>query len=477
MPSPSAPLAILLIATLVVSAPASAARSEYTPYAEAVAAITAAGADLPEALRGKTGKELSRSWPGWIRRQDKTVRERLERGEEDTLANFILLGTSYTRHPRVTGELVEQLHARADHDQERAARELTMVLSARIRDLILAMAAPRRNERVEFMRRLVIARGHSFATPPSRDRMARYLAETLDRASREFQGYMQEIKRARATGDADYELSVRARLFAARGVSLDTTLFPNLAIEETLRHLLSTGVLRGGDADRLAVIGPGLDFIDKREGYDFYPVQTVQPFALLDSALRLGLAQKKTVRVSSLDISSRVNHHIAGLAAREAGGRGYVIQLPLDRRVRWEPAVLRYWETFGDRVARPAPALDPPASAEEVRVRAIAVRPEFLRRVDAYDLNAVYERLVLPEARRFDLVIATNVFVYYGAFEQRLALLNVERMLRRGGILLSNNQLPIPTGSGMESLGYITVQYSDREADGDHVFIYRRRLD
>ncbi|HYT64874.1 MAG TPA: hypothetical protein VEL51_00540 [Vicinamibacterales bacterium] len=30
----------------------------------------------------------------------------------------------------------------------------------------------------------------------------------------------------------------------------------------------------------VAIIGPGLDFSDKAKGYDVYPPQTIQPFAL-----------------------------------------------------------------------------------------------------------------------------------------------------------------------------------------------------
>jgi hypothetical protein len=36
------------------------------------------------------------------------------------------------------------------------------------------------------------------------------------------------------------------------------------------------------------VIGPGLDVADKQDGFDFYPQQTLQPFALVDSLRRLG---------------------------------------------------------------------------------------------------------------------------------------------------------------------------------------------
>lgn len=74
----------------------------------------------------------------------------------------------------------------------------------------------------------------------------------------------------------------------------------------------------------------------------------------------------------------------------------------------------------------------------------------------------------------FDLVVATNVFVYYDTLDQSLALANVEAMLRPGGLLLSNNALLELPALRMRSVGYLTVQYSDRPDDGDHVVWYRR---
>jgi predicted O-methyltransferase YrrM len=69
------------------------------------------------------------------------------------------------------------------------------------------------------------------------------------------------------------------------------------------------------------------------------------------------------------------------------------------------------------------------------------------------------------------------VFVYYDTLDQALALANIEHMLRPGGILLSNNALlELPT-SRMRSVGYLTVPYSDRPDDGDHIVWYRRVQD
>ena len=63
---------------------------------------------------------------------------------------------------------------------------------------------------------------------------------------------------------------------------------------------------------RVGIIGPGLDFADKQEGYDFYPPQTIQPFAVADSLIRLGLASADSLSVTTFDLSTRVERHLRG---------------------------------------------------------------------------------------------------------------------------------------------------------------------
>ena len=72
-----------------------------------------------------------------------------------------------------------------------------------------------------------------------------------------------------------------------------------------------------------------------------------------------------------------------------------------------------------------------------------------------------------------NLVIATNVLVYYSPFEQALAVANMARMLRPRGLLLSNNAV-FPTPPMSSSFRFITVAYSDRAGDGDTIFWYQR---
>jgi len=97
-------------------------------------------------------------------------------------------------------------------------------------------------------------------------------------------------------------------------------------------------------------------------------------------------------------------------------------------------------------------------------------------RVKPVHLDVVYERLVLPEEEKFDLIIGTNIFVYYSAFEQALAELNLAAMLRSGGFVLTNDSLPTnDQDSALREVGFNTTAYSDREKDGDRIIWMQRR--
>src|SRR5262245_17830894 len=100
-------------------------------------------------------------------------------------------------------------------------------------------------------------------------------------------------------------------IFRERGLSSDTTLAIDFGIERALQALGSDGVMRPGAIRRVAIVGPGLDFVDKQNGYDFYPQQTIQPFALIDSLLRVGLASLDALEVVAFDLSPRVIQHLA----------------------------------------------------------------------------------------------------------------------------------------------------------------------
>jgi len=235
------------------------------------------------------------------------------------------------------------------------------------------------------------------------------------------------------------------------------------------------GLLQPEGVKRVGIIGPGLDFTDKQEGFDFYPTQTVQPFAVMDSLVRLGLAKAGVLEVDALDLSPRVLAHIDQTRQAAEKGRGYTIQLPKDPARGWNEELTEYWKNFGDQIGTPTTHVMVPEGLKGIDLRAVRVRPGFAKRMKTFDVNIVLQRADLQEGAKYDLLIATNILVYYETFEQSLAMTNIAAMLKPGGYLLTNNALLELPSSDMHSLGYATVVYSERADDGDHVVWYQRK--
>ena len=80
----------------------------------------------------------------------------------------------------------------------------------------------------------------------------------------------------------------------------------------------------------------------------------------------------------------------------------------------------------------------------------------------------------LAPQQGFDLIIGTNVFVYFGEFEQSLARLNMALMLNRGGFVLSNDKLPNSAADGLTRL--LPNHANHRSRSRPHrLYVYVRR--
>jgi SAM-dependent methyltransferase len=464
-------LTLLAVLPLAFYAQSAGRQVDYISYDEARPVIDALSDIMPVELKAAGPGEMAVAWARWVTQRDAAIRARLVQGDEDSLINFLLFGTAYTRAPRITLKALAQARQNANASEAAAFAE---AIKARAGDLVQGIAAPDSNERLLFARHLVEMKGYEVKTEAARARLQQYLIDRLARVLNEQTGYAKILESARMLGDPSEEFAERSRLFRNRGLSSDTSLMPNFAIERALAALKAKGLLAPQSVRRVAIVGPGLDFTDKQDGYDFYPQQTIQPFAVLDSLRRLGLAKANDLRLATLDLSPRVNAHLTRARARAASGTPYIVQLPRDEH--WKPELLAYWSTFGDQIGAPVAAVKPPAALGPLQVRAVSIRPAFVSLISSADVDIVLQHLELAAAERFDLIIATNILVYYDTFEQSLALANIEQMLRPGGLLLSNNALLELPSSKMHSVGYESVAYSDREADGDHIVWYQRQM-
>ena len=403
------------------------------------------------------------AWDQWIRARDAEVRGRIDQGVEDSISNFILFGTSFTKLPRLDGP--ESVLAPTGED----ASAPTPAARERVHALALALASPSGAERIAFIRAFLRQKG---ITPGSTES---YLSQNLLRLASEQRAYQEKLKEAANTGDSSAILLARGTLYQQRGLSIDTSLLPNFALQDTLRVMLQKNAIKPGTMRRILIIGPGLDFTDKRDGFDFYPRQTIQPFAMLEAAARLGLAKAEEIEVVTADLNPAVNAHVAALARRARSGQHYIVQLPRQISADWSEAAVAYWQHFGDLIGAPVKPLHVPAALQDVTMRAVAIRPAFAARFKGYDLNAVTQTLDIPDGQKFDLVIATNVLVYYDLFQQALAMTSIARMMNPGGIFLVNHALPSLHPKGLEYLGSRSVKYTPTGAYGDDVVVYRKR--
>jgi CheR methyltransferase, SAM binding domain len=447
----------------------------YTPSRDASPIVQAMAEVAPTELREATSENFDHVWREWVKNRDSAIRARLAQGDVDSVINFLMFGVSFTQAPRLTSNELKLLaEEKSTGNEGNPSEELQQVLRNRIRDLVKGMVEPRQNERLSFSRKVLEAAGIDFATPKGLLDAQEYLVKNAMRVLKEQNGYQQAIAEAKSLNDATEEFAERSTLYRERGLSLDTSLPPDYALEVALKVLRDRGLLHPGTVRRVGIIGPGLDFTDKQEGYDFYPTQTVQPFAVMDSLLRLGLVNRNALVVDTLDLSPRINDHVERARKAALAGHGYTIQVPRDPSRNWKPEIVEYWKKFGDQIGTSATPVSVPGSLRGITLKSVRVDPEYVKRLRAMDLNIVLQREDSSTQPQFDLLIATNILVYYDTFEQELALTNIQAMLRPGGFLLTNNLLLELPFSKMKSLDEVSIQYSDRESDGDHIVLYER---
>ncbi|MFZ0774660.1 MAG: class I SAM-dependent methyltransferase [Candidatus Sulfotelmatobacter sp.] len=435
----------------------SAAPGEFISFQAAQPSLKAMGDALPPDLKAAGPLDADR-WSKWVQAQDLAIRQRLDRGTEDTLTNLLRFGVTFTKEYRIDDEYLVR------YGQSSLVNAFA---ENRANDLIKALAAPKPPERMIEMRAFLEKQGLSLKTPQQRALVKKYLLDNLARMRDDFLKYRAQTKDER-----------RFQLFQDRGISLDTNLWPDYQLDLHFRGMIEKGLLTPGSVHRVAIVGPGLDFANKEAGSDFYPPQTTQPFAVLDSLVRLGIADAEKIEIYTLDISQDVNLHLDHARKNAASGHPYVVQLAWNTArpmsAEYRKNFIDYWQQLGNKIGIPVEPIPVPSSVEALRSRAVKIPPKIVQKITPLDINIVYQRLALPPEQAFDLVIGTNIFVYYGEFEQSLARANVAAMLKPGGYLISNDKLPDTVPSGLNDVLDTPVVSSVEPLVRDVVFCYRR---
>jgi hypothetical protein len=356
----------------------------------------------------------------WIRQRDAEVRGRINRGFENSISALVLTGSSFTTLPKIanTGDAVN------------AAGDLTPAARSRVQAFVQGIDE-QDQERFALVREFL-----SRQRVPDEEVRA-FVIGIVRRFALEQAGF----QRKHAQGPPRLD----------GGIGVETSPLAGFAVEDSLANLKSRGAIPAR-LRRIAVIGPGLDFAGPAG--DAIPPQSIQPFAVLESVLRLGLAPPSEVEITAFDLNPSVVTHLKTLPAKVRGGR-HVLQLPPQAASGWNAGSTAYWQHFGDVIGKP-------------------VKPQFAARILAEELNIVTQTREAPAGQGFDLVVATNVFGYYNPLEQAMAMTNIAQMLASGGIVLANNPLPTDKVQALEYLGVRHVSFTDNGA-GDDIVTFRRR--
>ena len=74
------------------------AQTSFTDYNDVQQVLAFLTDVLPADLKSSDLSVRRNAWPSWVVEHDRDIRGRLLRGDEDTLVNWLLFGTSFSQH-------------------------------------------------------------------------------------------------------------------------------------------------------------------------------------------------------------------------------------------------------------------------------------------------------------------------------------------------------------------------------------------
>lgn len=303
---------------------------------------------------------------------------------------------------------------------------------------------------------------------PPTDQRFRYLCDLdcgASRWERDFAHAMSFLreKEHRSHGiEGDDRRNFVAGLYRERGLSSDSGFDANFPVYLALRAL--AGKSAAERVTTILIVGPGLEFAPRTGLIDSAPPQSLQPFAVMDALLQLGLASPETLTVHSVDVNPRVVAYFHRERVSPLSLTIFKHDGPDEYR--------RYYESFCRSVGT--------ASGSTAASRTIQIRAATARSIRASRLNVITERE--QPSPGYDLVIATNVLLYMRDPEFLLAMANIHSMLPDGGYFLHNElradveQVGSAIGMPVIDARLVRLRQDDKRAILDSQVLQRKQV-
>ena len=361
--------------------------------------------ELPERLRDAE----------WLAAIPRATAQRVGDGEWDHVVHYALQSRRFTGLAMVNpGESARQWKQLGRIPDDAAARLRAFV------------AAPARVARHAAMRAMV--------------QDAEHLRREYSRAM----GFLYEKEWASRELEGAARRTFVAGLYQQRGYSTDTDVTAGYGVHTGLGVL--AGLRPGSKIRRVLLVGPGLDWAPRMDLEENAPPQSLQPFALADSLIRMGLAAADDLRIDCVDVNPRVVTHLNAFAA---GKRSlWLRETPGDDE--WRSYFLALGKAAGTR-----------------RGGEVVVSAGVAKGVRAWPMNVLTQRV---RGGGYDLAVATNVLLYFSDRELGLALANMGHAVRAGGHLLHNEPRPAAEAWGRELGMPVVDARTIRFAAGSELF-------
>ncbi len=380
------------------------------------------------------------SFSDFVHSIEQGTAEREREGENDHLVYFILQSRRFTQQPKIEPALSAYEFVQNLRPEERgkylsahppclpALQNMPAPVARRIDDFIDALGRLTTDERLSYFKGF-LERSKSPSVP-----VAQYLYSQYARSMRFL--YEKEFRAKEVS--ASEKGPFLASLYQERGHSTDTRLEANFAVRTALSVLKQLNPSL--ELDHVLIVGPGLDLAPRTDLIDAVPPQSYQPFAVADALLGLGLSLPDRLRVDCVDINDRVVQFIQEFPKRKT--RSLTVFWRIDSAGGNSIAAdyKSYFDNFGKSIGKEAPVERPSAPLDSYLAKSVLVRRDLAEKITADRMNIITERY--HPSPKYDLVVVTNVFLYFSTTELALSVGNIQSMMRTGGYLVHNEFRP-----------------------------------
>lgn len=231
------------------------------------------------------------------------------------------------------------------------------------------------------------------------------------------------------TGLTEYRQQAKGNTFTTFGRALYLREAIGLA-SQTEKDVFKT------PPENILIIGPGLEEMHP----DFnvsVPRQSYEPFAVAEAAVKYLHVDPDRLHIDLRDISPRVVTHFTNMIdkARKGSPHRFYLSQPADETSRDRPKIDFADDLPGTKTILSEERMED-KGIEGITAKVIEVSPKIVSRLNAAEGDIITDYLAPPAS--YDWIFIMNTFDYFSDSEKILAMGNIARLLKPGGILFTD---------------------------------------